>query len=101
MVPPEVALILAELKKPIRLPILLALERGPKTARQLCADLGVPMDPVQAALVRLRRSGLVAIADHNQPAHYNLRAKLYSTPYKGWAAVLDALYVLAHSVDES
>jgi predicted transcriptional regulator len=95
-VPPEAQAILAELKHHSRLPILMALEKHPRTAKQLCTDLGLDMDGVQHALRLLGRSGLVAEVDAVATT-YNLTAIVYCTPLRGWSTILEAASAVADS----
>jgi DNA-binding transcriptional ArsR family regulator len=95
-VPPEVLRILAELDNPSRLPILLALEQRPCTARELEEALGLGPDRLQFALKLLRRSGLVTVVDRRKTTR-NLVANVYDTPLKGWAGILKAVAAVAAS----
>lgn len=98
VVPPEVLSILAELRHPIRLSILLALEQHERTSVELCDDLGLErerhMDMIQYALKRLRQQGLVTVTGSRKTSAKSA-ALVYTTQFKGWNETLKALSAVA------
>jgi DNA-binding transcriptional ArsR family regulator len=89
------ARMLAELRHPVRLPILIALEERPRSPTEMAEDLGEPFDRVNHAMRALARAGMIALV-REEPASAapNLMRRIYAVRYRGWArlvAVLEAI----------
>jgi DNA-binding transcriptional ArsR family regulator len=97
-VPDAPAHLLATLREPRRLRILLALERQPRSAVDLARDLGLTYPEVDWALRQLAKGGLVAVASDTRPARRGRGAdqiKPYVASHTGWVQVLRALQAVA------
>ena len=90
---PEVVDLLAALRHPLRLPILLALEDEPRTAAALARALGAGADEVQYALKQLRAGGLVVAVDR-RPTRGTIEAAVYAPAHDGWRDLLAAAEAL-------
>lgn len=94
------ARILAELRHPVRLPLLLALEAKPRSPSELAADLDQPFDAVNYAVRALAAAGLVELVGREQTGGSpNLLRKVYASKYRGWQSLIDALEAVAASAD--
>jgi DNA-binding transcriptional ArsR family regulator len=103
-VPDAPAHLLATLREPRRLRILLALEHRPRSAIDLVGDLGLTYPEVHWALKQLAKGGLVAVSPDTQPTRQGRGAdmvRVYVTSHAGWAAVLRALQAVAATSRES
>jgi DNA-binding transcriptional ArsR family regulator len=91
-VPDRVITLLGQLRHPLRLPILLELERGELHAAELAARLGASFDQVDYALGELTRSGLVTIARQEPagPQGHTLR-RVYRGTRSDWAGLIACL----------
>jgi predicted ArsR family transcriptional regulator len=81
---------------PNRLPILIALEERPRTAKELVDDLGLRPDPVRFAIRQLRKADLVDVVGQ-RPIANNLVGLVYGTPRTGWSTILRAVEHVAAS----
>jgi DNA-binding transcriptional ArsR family regulator len=94
------ARILAELRHPVRLPILLALEARPRSASELSDELGVPFDRVNHAMRRLAAAGLIELV-RQEPAEAapNLLRRVYGPRYRGWGDLIETLEAIVATRD--
>jgi DNA-binding transcriptional ArsR family regulator len=98
----QAAGLLAELRHPVRLPILIALEERPRSPTEMAEDLGEPFDRVNHAMRAMAAAGLIALA-REEPvvAAPNLMRRIYAVRYRGWARLVDTLEAIAAArVDE-
>jgi hypothetical protein len=86
-VPERVITLLGQLRHPLRLPILLELERGELHAAELASRLGASFDQVE-----LSKRGLVTIARHEPagPQGHTLR-RVYRGTRSDWARLVACL----------
>jgi DNA-binding transcriptional ArsR family regulator len=99
----EAAALLAELRHPVRLPILLALEERPRSPTEMAEDLGEPFDRVNHAMRAMAAAGLIALV-REEPALAapNLMRRIYAVRYQGWHRLVEALEAIADSpVDDA
>jgi DNA-binding transcriptional ArsR family regulator len=90
------ARLLAELRHPVRLPILLALEERPRSPTEMAEDLGEPFDRVNHAMRALASAGMIAlIREEPAAAAPNLLRRIYAVRYRGWAQLVEALEAIA------
>jgi DNA-binding transcriptional ArsR family regulator len=91
-VPDQAARMLAELRHPVRLPILLALEERPRSASELAEDLGEAFDRVNHAMRALAAAGLIELV-RQEPAEAapNLLRRVYGSRYSGWHTLVETL----------
>jgi DNA-binding transcriptional ArsR family regulator len=91
-VPERVITLLGQLRHPLRLPILLQLERGELHAAELASRLGASFDQVDYALGELSKSGLVTIARREPagPQGHTLR-RVYRGTRRDWARLIACL----------
>jgi DNA-binding transcriptional ArsR family regulator len=84
--------ILAELRHPVRLPILLALEERPRSPSEMAEDLGEAFDRVNHAMRALASAGLIEPV-RQEPAGStpNLLRRVYGSRYQGWHTLVAAL----------
>jgi DNA-binding transcriptional ArsR family regulator len=96
--------LLAELRHPVRLPILIELEERPRSPTEMAEDLGVPFDRVNHAMRALAAAGLIALIREEPSAGApNLMRRIYAVRYRGWkglAATLEAI-VDTHADDRA
>jgi DNA-binding transcriptional ArsR family regulator len=86
------ARMLAELRHPVRLPILLALEERPRSASELADELGEPFDRVNHAMRALAAAGMIELVRHEPaPASPNLLKRVYASRYQGWPTLVQTL----------
>jgi DNA-binding transcriptional ArsR family regulator len=84
--------ILAELRHPVRLPILLALEERPRSPSEMAEDLGEPFDRVNHAMRALAAAGLIEpVRQERAESTPNLLRRVYGSRYRGWPALVAAL----------
>jgi DNA-binding transcriptional ArsR family regulator len=88
----QAARILAELRHPVRMPILLALEERPRSASEMADDLDEPFDRVNHAIRALAAAGLIELV-RQEPAGSapNLLRRVYGVRYQGWHTLVDTL----------
>jgi DNA-binding transcriptional ArsR family regulator len=88
----RVARMLAELRHPVRLPILLALEERPRSASEMAADLDEAFDRVNHAMRALAAAGMIELV-RQEPAESapNLLRRVYASRYRGWHALVETL----------
>lgn len=88
----QAAKMLAELRHPVRLPILLALEESPRSASELAVELGEAFDRVNHAMRALAGAGMIELV-RQEPAEAapNLLRRVYATRYRGWPALVETL----------
>jgi DNA-binding transcriptional ArsR family regulator len=88
----EAARMLAELRHPVRLPILLALEERPRSASEMAEDLGEAFDRVNHAMRALAAAGLIELL-RQEPAEAapNLLRRVDDTRYTGWDTLVATL----------
>jgi DNA-binding transcriptional ArsR family regulator len=86
------ARILAELRHPVRMPILLALEERPRSASEMAEDLGQAFDRVNHAMRALAAAGLIELV-RQEPAGSapNLLRRVYGSRYRGWHTLVATL----------
>jgi DNA-binding transcriptional ArsR family regulator len=97
----QAARLLAELRHPVRLPILLALEQRPRSPSELAEDLSEPFDRVNHALRALTAAGLVELVRHERVAgRTNLMRRVYASRYRGWDTLVAAMEAIAASSDQ-
>jgi DNA-binding transcriptional ArsR family regulator len=96
----DAARILAELRHPVRLPVLLALESHPRSASELAADLDEPFDRVDYALRTLATAGLIELVGEAPSSNAgNLVRRIYASKYRGWAKLVKVLEAIAASTE--
>jgi DNA-binding transcriptional ArsR family regulator len=86
--------LLTVLKDPIRLTILIELERQPRSAAELARDLDLPYDKVNWAMRSLAQGGLAELRSAEPGPSGQTIQKVYAARHSGWAAlppVLDAI----------
>ncbi len=88
--PPEVRDLLAAVRHPLRLPVLLVLEQQPCTAAQLAAALEAGPDDIQYALRQLRAAGLIETVGE-RPTRGTIQATVYGPVHAGWQDLLGAV----------
>jgi DNA-binding transcriptional ArsR family regulator len=88
----QAARMLAELRHPVRLPILLALEESPRSASELAVELGEAFDRVNHAMRALAGAGMIELV-RQEPAEAapNLLRRVYASRYRGWPALVATL----------
>jgi DNA-binding transcriptional ArsR family regulator len=88
----EAARMLAELRHPVRLPILLALEETPRSASELAVELGEAFDRVNHAMRALAAADLIELV-RQEPAEAapNLLRRVYASRYRGWSMLVETL----------
>lgn len=91
--PSRISALLGQLRHPLRLPILLALEDRELSASELSRELGQPFDAVNYALRHLGDAGLVELVRiEPASASANTLRRIYRTRRRDWrrlVAVLD------------
>jgi predicted transcriptional regulator len=80
---------------PNRLPILIALEARPRTAKELVDELGLKPDPVRHAIKQLVTANLIEVVAEQRTGTKNLVGLVYGTRLTGWAAILSAVHRVA------
>jgi predicted transcriptional regulator len=92
----EAATLLAELRHPVRLPILLALEERPRSPTEMAEDLGEPFDRVNHAMRAMASAGLIALVrEEPAAAAPNLMRRIYAVRYRGWGRLVETLEAIA------
>ena len=88
----EAARMLAELRHPVRLPILLALEKAPRSASELAVELGEAFDRVNHAMRALAAAEMIELV-RQEPAEAapNLLRRIYASRYRGWSTLVETL----------
>jgi DNA-binding transcriptional ArsR family regulator len=99
----EAAALLAELRHPVRLPILLALEERPRSPTEMAEDLGEPFDRVNHAMRAMAAARLIALVrEEPAVAAPNLMRRIYAVRYQGWQRLVEALEAIADApVDDA
>jgi DNA-binding transcriptional ArsR family regulator len=88
--------ILAELRHPVRLPILLALEERPRSPSEMADDLGEPFDRVNHAMRALAAANLIEpVRQERAGSTPNLLRQVYGPRYRGWPALAATLEAVA------
>jgi DNA-binding transcriptional ArsR family regulator len=84
--------LLAEIRHPVRLPILLALSDEHLSPSQLAERLGVPLDTVVYAVRALHRAGLIELV-RVEPAGVgeNTVRRVYRSLRPDWSRVVEVL----------
>jgi predicted transcriptional regulator len=82
---------------PNRLPILIALEARPRTAKELVDDLGLKPDPVRHAIKQLAAANLIEVVVEQRTATKNLVGLVYGTRLTGWSEIFSAVHRVAAS----
>jgi DNA-binding transcriptional ArsR family regulator len=104
-IPADPGHLLAALREPRRLRILLALERRPRSAVDLQRDLGLTYTEVSWALKQLERAGLVSLRINPSPPPRRGRGadiiKIYGTRHTGWSQLLAVLQTIAGTSPDS
>lgn len=97
----KAARMLAELRHPVRLPILLALEERPRSASELADELAEPFDRVNHAMRALSAAGLIELVRH-EPAEAspNLLRRVYASKYQGWPSLVRTLEAIVATAGE-
>jgi DNA-binding transcriptional ArsR family regulator len=95
------ARILAELRHPVRLPILLALEERPRSASEMAEDLDEAFDRVNHAMRALAAAGLIELV-RQEPAGSapNLLRRIYGSRYRGWRTLVETLEAIVATGEE-
>ena len=84
--------VLAELRHPVRLPILLALEERPRSPSEMADDLGEAFDRVNYAMRALAAAGLIEpVREERAGSAPNLLRRVYGSRYRGWPALVATL----------
>jgi DNA-binding transcriptional ArsR family regulator len=93
--------ILAELRHPVRMPILLALEERPRSASEMAEHLGQAFDRVNHAMRSLAAAGLIELV-RQEPAGSapNLLRRVYGSRYRGWLTLVETLEAIAATGEE-
>jgi DNA-binding transcriptional ArsR family regulator len=104
-VPDDVARMLAVVREPRRLAILLSLEDQPRTAMEVSRALDLPYSTVDWAMKKLSAEGLivrVALADDDGPPSRGRElGKLYRTRHTGWTTIVGAFVAIAGTAADS
>jgi DNA-binding transcriptional ArsR family regulator len=97
----QAARTLAELRHPVRLPILLALEERPRSASELADELGEPFDRVNHAMRALAAAGLIELV-RQEPAEAspNLLRRVFASKYRGWPTLVETLEAIVATAGE-
>jgi DNA-binding transcriptional ArsR family regulator len=97
----QAARMLAELRHPVRLPILLALEERPRSASELADELGEPFDRVNHAMRALAAAGLIELV-RQEPAKAspNLLRRVFASKYQGWPMLVKTLEAIVATAGE-
>lgn len=95
------ARMLAELRHPVRLPILLALEERPRSASELADELDEPFDRVNHAMRALAAAGMIELV-RQEPAlaSPNLLRRVYASRYRGWPTLVQTLEAIVATAGE-
>jgi DNA-binding transcriptional ArsR family regulator len=95
------ARMLAELRHPVRLPILLALEERPRSASDLVEVLDEPFDRVNHAMRALSAAGMIELV-REEPAQAspNLLKRVYASRYRGWPTLVATLEAIVATAGE-
>ena len=88
--PQEVLDLLAAVRHPLRLPILLVLEQRPCTAAELGAVLEVGGDDIQYALRQLRAARLIETLGERK-TRGTIPATIYGPAHAGWQDLLETV----------
>jgi DNA-binding transcriptional ArsR family regulator len=100
-IPETAADLLAVVREPRRLAILLALEQQPRSAVDLSRDLDLAYDKVVWAVKALRTGGLIVLAGTPQPDSERPRGrgsdlvKVYEVRHQGWSRLVRTLSAIA------
>lgn len=97
-IPDEPAHLLAVLREPRRLRILIALEHQPRSVVDLERALGLTYSEIHWAVKKLKEAGLVAVRADAHIARQGRGADLimvYGTTHTGWTRILRALEAIA------
>jgi DNA-binding transcriptional ArsR family regulator len=95
------ARILAALRHPVRMPILLALEERPRSASEMAEDLDEAFDRVNHAMRALATAGLIELV-RQEPAlsSPNLLRRVYGSRYRGWRTLVETLETIVATGEE-
>jgi DNA-binding transcriptional ArsR family regulator len=94
----QAAHILAELRHPVRMPILLALEERPRSASEMAEELGEAFDRVNHAMRALAAAGLIELVRHERAGPSpNLLRRVYGSRYRGWRTLVQTLEAIVAS----
>ncbi|HET6505204.1 MAG TPA: winged helix-turn-helix domain-containing protein [Baekduia sp.] len=92
--------LLSVLKDPVRLTILMQLERRPRSAAELARDLDMPYDKVSWAVRALARGGLAELRSAEPGPSGQTIQKVYGTRHSGWAQLPPILDAIAASAPD-
>jgi DNA-binding transcriptional ArsR family regulator len=92
---PRSAHLLTILKDPLRLRILMELERTPRSATQLARDMGMPYDKVNWAIRSLAQGGLADLQSARPGPSGQTIQKVYAARHSGWSDLLPVLDAIA------
>lgn len=93
--------ILAELRHPVRLPILLALEERPRSPSEMAEDLGEAFDRVNHAMRAMAAAGLIEpVRQERAGSTPNLLRRVYGTCYRGWPALVTTLEAIVATAED-
>jgi DNA-binding transcriptional ArsR family regulator len=112
-IPDDVGRMLAAVREPRRLAILIALEREPRSAMEIATELELNYSTVEWAMAQLRDAGLIVLRpktvapsqDHDDDGRTSEVApakgrgsdlrKVYETRHTGWTTMVGALAAIA------
>jgi DNA-binding transcriptional ArsR family regulator len=97
---PRSARLLAVLKDPVRLTILMELEQQPRSAAEMARDLGMPYDKVNWAMRSLAQGGLAEVRSAEPGPSGQTIQKVYGTRHSGWAGLPPVLDAIAASASD-
>jgi DNA-binding transcriptional ArsR family regulator len=92
---PRSSHLLTVLKDPVRLTILMELERQPRSAAELARDLDMPYDKVSWAMRALARGGLADLRSAAPGPTGQTIQKVYAARHSGWAELPPVLEAIA------
>jgi hypothetical protein len=92
--------LLGQLRHPVRLPILVALEQRPLSPAEMAVELGEPFDRVNHAMRALAQAGLIEPVERDLgPDAPNLLRRVYGPCFHGWEQLIEALEAIAATGD--
>lgn len=97
---PRSARLLTVLKDPLRLKILMELERRPRSATELARDMELPYDKVNWAVRSLAQGGLTHLQSADPGPSGQTIQKVYAARHTGWADLLPVLDAIAATAPE-
>lgn len=97
---PRSAHLLTILKDPLRLKILIELERRPRSPTELARDMGLPYDKVNWAMRSLAQGGLADLQSAAPGPSGQTIQKVYAARHTGWTALLPVLDAIAATASD-